>query len=252
MSMNDQELKSLLERAVEQEKEKGKVELSLEESDQDILNTLNKEMSSLFSFGINKFKSIVELGLDLNTAYMLGWYKLGLNTDWSAPKMKAWEQTLVRKGLITDQGFITEEGRRVYDIIHSQGEGEVKEYKKEKKEKKVRVETDFDRWWNTYPATDNFVYKGKIFKGSQSKKIKKELCIAKFKEIIGEGKYTADDIIRATENHLQIAKEESYRRNDNKLSFIANSERYLRERMWEGYVGAVVKETPKTTGGIDI
>lgn len=196
---------------------------------------------------------VVQLGFDLNMLYLLERaYIAPLKTEFCAnPKIKAWEQTLIRKGLITVEGEITEEGKKVYGILSSSSGEVVAEYKKEKKEKVEKVKSDFDRWWDTYPSTDNFVYKNKQFKGSRSMKVKKADCMNKFREIIAEGKWKADDIIAGTFNHMEIAKEDSYRRGENKLSYIANSERYLRERMFEGFIkGVQVK--PKNMGSIDI
>lgn len=231
-----------------------------EEKLPDILGTEGEEekKSYLFNVTIKQFEDAVSLGLDLNLLYMLSWAHSWKEVDWhirmewKGAKIKAWEQTLIRKGYLTEGGEITESGEKIYKALISSEREEVVVYKREKKEKKEKTLTKFDEWWKVYPATDNFVYKNKQFKGSQSKKVKKEMCMAKFKEIVEEGIYTADEVIAATFNHISLAKEESYRKGSNQVSFIANSERYLRERMFEGYLGTKIEQLPKQTGEFNI
>lgn len=235
-SLNENQEKEELFQAIQDREEKMKERDELLEKCRGTLEQPKAEAHiSLFNVDII---NVVAVGIDLNMLYLLERaYIAPLKVDYNFnAKIKGWEQTLIRKGFLTEEGEITEEGRKVYTILSSQRGEKVVQYKKEKKEKKVKVETDFDRWWNAFPASDNFVYKNKKFTGSRSMRIKKDLCVAKFKEIISEGKYTADDIIRGTENQVDAAKEESYRRGVNKVSYITNSERYLRERAFEPFI----------------
>ena len=100
--------------------------------------------------------------------------------------------------------------------------------------KQKRVDK-FEEWWKIYPATDGFIMDGKTFMGTQSKRIKKEVCKSLFKKIVNEG-ISEEDIISATKFHIDQAKKLSFKRGVSQISFIGNSYRYLNEKMFEPYI----------------
>lgn len=140
--------------------------------------------------------------------------------------------TLQRKGYLDIKLNVTDAGHKLYGSLKKEIEVV----------KRVKIKDDkFEEWWETYPATDDFEYKGKKFSGTQSKKVKKEECVVLFNKLV-HGGLDADKIISATKYHFDNAKSLSLRKGTNQLSYIANSERYLREKMFEPFIGKVIKD----------
>ena len=157
-------------------------------------------------------------------------------------------QTIVRKGIITEEGKITLSGK---ELLKSITENTIAPNRR----KKI-VDDSFDRWWAAFASTDTFQYKGKTFNGSRSLKAKKEDCRIKLKAILNEGEYTIDQMIGALEFEIMQKKENSIRTGINKLSFMQNSCTYLSQKTFESFIelikeGIEIKETA-LSGGVDI
>jgi len=157
-------------------------------------------------------------------------------------------QYLQRKGYVDIKGSISKFGKELYDSLFLPAE-QVKTAKK----KAVDKEDDFEKWWNVYPATNHFTHKNKEFKGVQNKRIRKEDCRKLFFACTN-GATSPEDLIRATKYHFETAKDLSVKSGDNQLSYIPNSERYLREKRYEAYIeiSKSKKLSPTNIGAIDI
>jgi len=162
-------------------------------------------------------------------------------------------QSLVRKGLISDvTQAVTQTGRELLTYVDS----EVKEPIKKKKQSS----SDFDNWWNTFPSTDNFEYKGKNFLGSRGLKRAREDCRIKFNKILSEGDSTAEEIVKATLLDVFLKKEASVKFGENRLKYIQNSLTYLTQRSFEPFVEMVrtgidpkqMHESTPTKKGTDV
>jgi hypothetical protein len=162
-------------------------------------------------------------------------------------------QSLVRKGLISDvTQAITQTGRELLTYVDS----EMKEPIKKKKQNS----SDFDNWWNTFPSTDNFEYKGKNFLGSRGLKRAREDCRIKFNKILSEGDSTAEEIVKATLLDVFLKKEASVKFGENRLKYIQNSLTYLTQRSFEPFVEMVrtgidpkqMHESTPTKKGTDV
>ena len=171
----------------------------------------------------SKWKSLADEGYSSDIMSFLQFIKDEESMEEEHPKTQSLLSLLNRKQLITDKG-LTLLGNSLLEDIDM-------EYIPLKKQP-----DKFEEWWKIYPASDGFTKDGRSFMGSQSKRIKKDLCKVKFTKLINSG-YEAEDIIKATEHHIDQAKKISLVKNSNQLSFIANSERYLREEMFEPYIG---------------
>ena len=137
--------------------------------------------------------------------------------------------SLIRKGLLSEDGQkLTVPGNELLTFIKSSSS--------EKLKKKKADNSEFDKWWKTFPATDTFEYKGKKFIGSRSLKNSKDDCKLKFEKILFEGEYTADVLIKALEYELLQKLEASIKTNTNKLAYMQNSLTYLRQRTFESYI----------------
>lgn len=171
----------------------------------------------------SKWKQISDEGYSADAISLLLFLKEGEELDEEHPKTKAILNLLERKQLI-GEGGLTLLGE---EILANLGE--------EKVIPKLKKTEFFEEWWKVYPATDSFVWEGRTFSGTQSKRVKKELCKQHFNKQVNEG-ILAQDIIEATKYHIEQAKKLSLKKGDSQLSYIANSERYIRERMYEPYI----------------
>jgi hypothetical protein len=128
------------------------------------------------------------------------------------------------------------------------------------KETIVRVKQDgdlFEGWWKVYPGTDTFTYKGESFTGNRALRVNKEECKIKFDKILGEGEYTANDMLEALQFDVLQKKENSVKTKTNRLTYMQSSITYLNQRSFEPFIelikeGAKIEESTKPVGGVDI
>jgi len=166
-------------------------------------------------------------------------------------KLAAVYQSLIRKGLISEtDDKITVLGRDLLDFL------ETKDSKKIIKRKPATA--DFEEWWKSYPGTDSFEYKGRVFRGTRAIRKGKDECRLKFDKILLEGEYTASQLISALKYEVTQKKETSVSTNSNRITFMQNSVTYLNQRTFEPFIelineGAIMLEAPnKPKGGTDI
>lgn len=163
-------------------------------------------------------------------------------------KLKTLFQTVVRKGLITDEGKLTLSGKAVIAYLDEANEDD--------KLVKLKMKTEgFDKWWKSYPGTDNFTHNGRTFKGSRTLRQNKEECRLKFNKIIEEGEYTEEQLISALEYDVLQKKTASAKNNTNKLTFMQNSLTYLNQRTFEPIIELMVngiEDQQETVGSTDI
>lgn len=199
------------------------------------------------------FKEVVNKGYNLDIIYVLQMIEEGLDAKAfceQSPKLKVIYQSIIRKGLISDEDRLTSEGKELLHFLKSPVE-------ETELVKQKPVSTDFDEWWKAFPATDTFVYKNISFQGSRSFRTRKEDCRLKLNKILAEGDYTIQELIAALELDVKQKKENSVKTKTNKLTFLQNSLTYLNQRSFEGYVelireGFKLKETEVVSGGTDI
>lgn len=142
--------------------------------------------------------------------------------------------TLQRKGLLTDDLKISIEGKELLSFLSTRAETKLVKQKPS--------ETDFEEFWKAFPGTDTFKTNGVPFRGSRSLKTNKENCRVKWEKILNEGEYTADVIIRAVKLDVDQKKEMSFKKNENKLSYMQNSLTYLNQRSYEPFIDLLKDE----------
>lgn len=193
-----------------------------------------EEGKSIISISSETFAQILQLGLDLNTIYLLEGFKEGtdLTLHTNASKAAAWKQTLIRKGLIDGANNILEAGNQLLLDI---GTGSTSLVKKRREKQQISLNS-FDSWWKAYPGTDSFVYRGKTFKGSRALRVKKDECVMKFAKILTEGEYTYTQLIAALELEKEQKMNTSLSTGQNKMSYFQNSLTYLTQRTFEPFI----------------
>lgn len=199
------------------------------------------------------FQELVKKGLSLDYVFMLMLVKEGHdmpNLIKDCPKLEAIHQTLIRKALITDENKLTIIGQELLDFMSSKLATTIVRNKPSTKE--------FDLWWESFPSTDHFEYKGRIFTGSRGMRVQKEKCKLKFNAIINEGVYTAQQIIDSTKYVVILKKEASLKKKSNELTYLQNSYTFLDGEFFAPFVelcanGVKIEETTNPTfGGVDI
>lgn len=211
------------------------------------------------------FEEIIKKGYSMDQIVLLTWIQEKLDlTDLlncGSPKISALYQSLNRKGLINNDATISTLGEELLTYINT--ENPPKLLRRKPIEKKTVVEThtssDFDRWWDAYPATNTFNHKGIQFDGDRSLRAKKDDCRVKLNKILAEGEYTIDEMIKALEFEVLQKKEASVKERTNKLKYMQNSLTYLNQYTYESFIdlirkGVQVKETSQVSsrGGTDI
>jgi hypothetical protein len=185
-----------------------------------------------FNVTPSHFEQLLKQSYSLDHIFLLKLIEANIDiqplTDGSM-KIAGLYQSLVRKGLVSD---VTQEITQIGRELLTFADTEVKEPIKKLKQKS----SDFETWWNAFPATDNFEHRNKKFSGSRGLKRSREDCRIKFNKILAEGEYTAQLITDATALDVFLKKEASVKNNENRLSFIQNSLTYLTQRSFEPFI----------------
>lgn len=193
----------------------------------------NPDSSELFNVTIEGFKELQEAGLDMNTLFILECFSEGtdITKHISSLKLEAWKQNLVRNGYLNEDASITKKGEKLIEQVKKG-----KHFPAERKEEKKIIKQGFDLWWENYPSTDVFTYKGKKFEGSRGFRVKKEECKKKFLKIVESGEHTAEEMIEALKCEVLLKKEASIREGDNKMRYMQNSLTYLNQYTYENFI----------------
>ena len=197
------------------------------------------------------FQEIIKKSYNLDIVYLL---KLIEENYDIAPmyensmKIDALYQSLIRKQLITDDNKVTLLGKDLLEFITIEKDNVTLP-------KRKPITTDFEEWWKNYPATDSFTVSNQVFKGSRALRRGKEECKRKFKTILEEGTYTAEQLINALKYEVNQKIERSVKERKNIFSFMQGSITYLNQRSFEGFILLMIeeKDAPKLQSGpVDI
>ena len=167
------------------------------------------------------------------------------------PKISVIYQTLVRKGLISEDSKILLQGKSLLDFLSTPLD-------EKKFDKRTEVSDDkFNLWWSAYPGTDTFTHKSVSFSGSRSFKVNKDECKIKLNKILEEGEYTLEELIEALKFDVLQKKENSVKNLTNKLMYMQGSLTYLNQRSYEPFIelikeGQKIVETVVIQKGTDI
>ncbi len=199
-----------------------------------------------------KYETLIQRGFTLDMIYLLKMIQQEFDVKSlceDTPKICLLCQTILRKQLITGEYKLTTEGKELLAFFDTPS-----------RESIVRVKQDgdlFEAWWKAYPGTDTFTHKGESFTGTRGLRVNKEECKIKFDKILGEGEYTADDMLAALQFDVTQKKENSVKAKANKLTYMQNSLSYLNQRAFEPFIelikeGNKIEEAPEQIKGFDI
>ena len=185
-----------------------------------------------FNVTPSHFEQLLKQSYSLDHIFLLKLIEANIDiqplTDGSM-KIAGLYQSLIRKGLVSD---VTQEITQVGRELLTFADSEVKQPMKKLKQKA----SDFDAWWNAFPATDKFEHNGRKFAGSRGLKRNRDECRIKFNKILAEGDYTADDIINATLLDVFLKKEASVKNGDNRMTYMQNIFTYITQRSFEPFI----------------
>lgn len=193
----------------------------------------------IFNITTEGFLELQKAGLNLDQLFYLETISHGLEIKELVTKDKimTWRQSLLRRGLITEDGEVTVEGKIVLEAV---GSGEP--FKGSLEKKSDTEEVAFEKWWTMYPSSDAFEHKGRKFEGVRGLKRLKNKCKDLFIGILNEGKYTAGDLYRVLEHEILLKKDASVKSWKNEMKYMVNTHSYLYQRGFEGLM-----EASKTT-----
>lgn len=137
-------------------------------------------------------------------------------------------QGLIRRGLVTEDNKITLLGQELLDFLTTKIAKKIV--------RKKETNTEFDEWWQAFPMTDHFEYKGRIFTGSRKMRVQIEKCALKFNQIVNDNIFTARQIIEATKYVILLRKEASLKKKSNELTYMHNSYTFLDQKDFEPFV----------------
>ena len=196
------------------------------------------------------FIELQKKGYTIDMMLILSWINKNLSIDHiinGSKKIEIIYKTMKRKGLITEDDKLSKIGIELLDFIS------LKTNKTLMKPKPKQ--SDFDEWWNIFPTTDIFTFKGKTFEGTRSLRTGKPKALLYFNKFILDGAYTKEQIINGTLYDVQLKKKASLRTGVNNLTFLSNAASYLFNEKFEPFIkfGKPKIETEKTKlGSIDI
>ena len=200
-----------------------------------------------------KFLEIIKKSYSLDIIYLLKLIEQNYDVSELCKenvKINVLYKTLIRKGLITEtEDKLTVLGTELLEFIESKASTKFK--------KKKFGNDGFDSWWENYPGTDKFEYKGKSFPATRALRTNKDECRVKFNKILLEGDYISEQLIEALKYDVQSKKDNSVSTGTNKLSFMQNSLTYLNQRTFEPFIeiikeGKVIENNDYYAGSTDI
>ena len=200
-----------------------------------------------------KFLEIIKKSYSLDIIYLLKLIEQNYDVSELCKenvKINVLYNTLIRKGLITEtEDKLTILGTELLEFIES---------KSSTKFKKKKFGNDgFDSWWEAYPGTDKFEYKGRSFPATRALSVSKDECRTKFNKILLEGNYTSEQLIKALKYDVQSKKDNSISTGTNNLTFMQNSLTYLNKKTYEPFIeiikeGKEIKNNDYYAGSTDI
>ena len=143
-------------------------------------------------------------------------------------------QTLVRKGYITEDKFLTTLGRTLYNTLSDPKFSSSVDIKKELKKVKPEKDSRYEEWLSHYPATATFLdYNDKKWISTRilrQNTIENEVA---YLNILKEGIYTHQDLCNALEFQKDMIIEDSMRSGENKMTYFQGTTPYLNQKTYE-------------------
>ena len=193
------------------------------------------------------FQELIRRGYSLDMVFVLDSVYNNLDLDYfkGNEKIKSLLQTLIRKELVSEDGKkVTLLGEELIVFLNTKDDSKLSKRKNDNSE--------FQEWWDAFPPSDNFTYKGKTFTGCRSIRVNKDACRLKFNAILLEGECSATYLINALKTDVQLKKETSVKTGINKLTYLQNSLTYLNQKAYEAFAGIHIESISPIQDGVNI
>lgn len=177
----------------------------------------------------NQIRALGKANMTLNHLYVLDLLNAGREYDANAIQVIP---TIRDVKLLKDRFLIDEKGITTLGVKFYQEIAAIKDEPLEKgMKKKVKevVENRFSEFWDIFPGSANFTYRGMSFKSSRALKANKQVCQMLYNSAVIQGVATEDQIINATKFMVEEAKKESFETGINKLQYLSSCEVFLRQ-----------------------
>lgn len=145
---------------------------------------------------------------------------------------------LERGGYIFN-GKVSEKGLELLSIVDNPVN-----YKSPNRSKnKVQVEysEDFLKWWEAYPPTDNFTYRGIDYIGTRTLRLKKEECFTEYIKLSEE--YGVQRMLNALNKEVQVRKDVSAQKSQNQLTYMKGTVPYLNSKSFKVFLDKKVESS---------
>jgi len=116
------------------------------------------------------------------------------------------------------------------------------EQKKERKKPQVTDDKGFEVFWQEYPSSANFSYRGMQFKSSRVLKANKQICQMLYLRGLQENNVSAEQVLEALRKQIKLVKEESYESGQNRMQYQPACEVWLRQQVYMSLIGMEVEE----------
>jgi hypothetical protein len=195
------------------------------------------------------FRELIKEGISLDLLYLLSIIKEGRDlSQFRSRKEQALLQSLQRRFLVTEDKKLTLEGEKVFTFLSI--DGDVEGYLRPE-----IADDGFELFWKTYPSTDAVIDKGKVvLKPARSLKGDKKEAAQLYRQILGEGEFTAAQILKALEYEVKMKVETSLKIRENKMKYMQNSSTWLRQRTFAQFIAVseLDNQSTKSAGAVDI
>lgn len=150
---------------------------------------------------------------------------------------EAGNHTLVRqleRGGLVLNGEVTELGNKVLDELRDVQYSETGD-KTPAKKVGVKYSKEFLEFWEAYPRSDNFEYRGSFFTGTRNLRVKKEECSRVYEELLKS--YSHTEMVNALNKEVQVRKSKSFEKQKNEMTYMRSTLPYLNSRAFEIFLG---------------
>lgn len=125
--------------------------------------------------------------------------------------------------------------------------------KKERVKKPASIEDNgFELVWKAYPPSGNFTYKGITFTSSRALRANYQVCEMLYMKGLTENKVTGEQIVKAINKQLSIAKRESFEAGENRLNYLPALEVFLRQSRYMAFIDNGPEDKEDETGNESI
>lgn len=156
-----------------------------------------------------------------------------INEQHFLPAKHKFVTDLVKSGYVYEDQITDKGNALIRELLAWDG---VYSPKEKVKKAKAEYSPEFKEWWETFQSTDNFEYAGVEFNGTRTLRVKKDECAVLYENILREGVYTHQEMVKALVWEKEARMDQSVVRNKNEFTYSSSTHPYLNQRKFETYI----------------